>query len=163
MLKETADLSWQADMNTLQQTKLIYSPGHDRGLRQVTDELGIELNLLYRYLITLAIQYLAIGLLVAQEPEYFLQRQTGYHIVALLESAGVALTPRQRRLLAQTESAYGWAERYPAGELGGSHDALRQISHRLSEMDNLSGEEKTVLEVLFMELEERVVRATDGH
>ena len=61
LLKQTAELSWNSDINLLQQAKLIYSPQHNRVVEHAIEELGVEINLLYRYLISLAIQYLAIG------------------------------------------------------------------------------------------------------
>jgi hypothetical protein len=158
LMKETAELSWEADLNRMQQAKLIYSSRHDRVLRHATEELGTELNLLYRYLISLAIQYLAIGLLIARDAQYFLHQQPGHRIVALLQAAGVGLTPQQRTLLGEIENAYAWAERYPFGELGDSHDALRQLTHQLSQMDCLTMEEKQALDALYASLEARAER-----
>lgn len=149
LLKETADLSWRADLNAMQRVKLIYSPHHDHLMRGATEELGVELNLLYRYLISLAIQYLAIGLLIDRDPRYFLQQQPGHRIVSLLQASEVTLTPLQQRLLTQTESAYDWAERYPVGKLGDSHDELRPLTHRLSQLDCLSEVEKASLDALY--------------
>lgn len=156
LLKETAQLSWDADLNMMQRAKLIYSPQHDRVLRHATEELGMELNLLYRYLISLAIQYLAIGLLLDRDPHYFLQHQPGHKIVSLLQASGEELSAQQLELLSGIESAYDWAERYPFGELGDSHDELRQLTHQLSQMDCLTQEEKLALDGLYEQLLERV-------
>jgi hypothetical protein len=162
LLKETADLSWDADLNVMQRAKLIYGPQHDRVLRHATEELGMELNLLYRYLVSLAIQYLAIGLLIDRDPRYFLQQQPGHKIVKLLRASGVALSAQQLELLSSIENAYDWAERYPFGELGDSHDELRQLTHQLSQMDRLTQEEKQALDGLYEHLLERVERRVEA-
>lgn len=152
MLKETAELSWNADIRAVDRVKLMYSPQHDHVLRQATEELGVELNLLYRYLISLAIQYLAIGILIRRDPLYFLEQPPGHKIIVLVEACDIVLTEQQRQLLRTTENAYNWADRYPAGELTDGHDALRQLTHKLSEMDCLNLEEKTVLDELYAAL-----------
>ncbi len=159
-MKETAELSWEADLNAMQRVKLMYSPQHDRVLRHATEELGVELNLLYRYLISLAIQYLAIGLLIHRDPQYFLTQQPGHRIVSLLQASDVAMSAQQQQLLGQVESAYNWADRYPFGKLGDGRDELRQMTHQLSQMDCLTPDEKRALDELYTSLEQRVRRLT---
>jgi hypothetical protein len=149
LLKETAEQSWGANRGVVEQVKLIYGPQQDQALRQSTDELGVELNLLYRYLVSLAIQYLAIGMLVGRDPDHFLRQPPGHRIVALLEACGVVMTPQQRQLLLGIENAYDWAERFPVGELNNGHDELRQLTHQLSVKDCLSAEEKATLDQLY--------------
>jgi hypothetical protein len=112
----------------------------------------MELNLLYRYLISLAIQYLAIGMLIDRDTQYFLQQPPGHKIVALLDACKVEVTHQQRQLLQGIEHAYDWAERYPVGELANGHDELRQLTHQLSAKDCLSVDDKAALEQLYAEL-----------
>lgn len=152
LLQETAEQSWNTNLETARQFKWIYGPHQDRALRQTSDELGMELNLLYRYLISLAIQYLAIGLLIDQNPDYFLQQPPGHKIVALLEACKVVPTPQQRELLQGIENAFNWGERYPVGELAGGHDELRQLTHQLSAQDCLSADDKALLDQLYLSL-----------
>ncbi|MCW8918087.1 MAG: hypothetical protein OQL08_04675 [Gammaproteobacteria bacterium] len=152
LLKETAEQSWGANRAVVEQVKLIYGPQQDRALHQTTDELGVELNLLYRYLVSLAIQYLAIGMLIDRDPSYFLPQPPGHRIVALLETCGVVMTPQQRQLLLEIENAYEWAERFAVGALRNGHDELRQLTHQLSIKDCLSVEEKAALDQLYQTL-----------
>jgi hypothetical protein len=152
VLKETAELCWSSDMGVNDRVKLIYSPHHNRVLSHVTEELGVELNLLYRYLISLAIQYLAIGILIGRDPGVFLQKKPGHKIVALVEACDVEPSAEQRKLLQGIENAYDWAERYPVGELARGDDELRQLTHRISAMDRLSVEEKRTLDELYVSL-----------
>lgn len=152
LLKETAEQSWKANRGVVEQVKLIYGPHQDRALRDTTNELGVELNLLYRYLVSLAIQYLAIGMLIDRDAAYFLQLPPGHKIVALLDACRVVPTPQQRALLQGIENAYDWAERYPVGGLAGGHDELRQLTHQLSAKDCLSTEEKAALDQLYVTL-----------
>ncbi len=154
LLKETADLSWRADLNVMQQARLSYSPYHGRMLRYATEELGIELNLLYRYLISMAIQYLAIGLLVEHNPGYFLQQPPGNRIVSLLQASKVRLTAQQEQLLRQSESANDWAARYPAG----ADDMMHGLAHHLSQTECLNREQKRALDELY----EQLRRMTSG-
>lgn len=152
LLKDTAEQSWDTNLEATAQFKWIYGPHQNRALGQTTDELGMELNLLYRYLISLAIQYLAIGMLIDHDPNYFLQQPPGHKIVALLDACKVAPTPQQRQLLQGIENAYDWGERYPVGGLAGGHDELRQLTHQLSAQDCLSADEKAALEQLYLTL-----------
>lgn len=158
LMKETAELSWNSEINLLQRAKLIYSPQHNRVVRHTIEELGTELNLLYRYLISLAIQYLAIGLLVDRNPQHFLVEQPGHHIVALLQDIDIKLSPQQLELLTEIENAYEWGDRYPFGKLGDGHDELRPLTHQLSQMDVLTLEEKGVLDALY----EKLIRLAEG-
>ena len=160
LMKETAELSWEADLNAMQRVKLMYNPQHDRVIRHATEELGVELNLLYRYLISLAIQYLAIGLLIHRDPQYFLNQPPGHKIVSLLQASDVEMSAQQQELLGQIEHAYEWAERYPVGQLGGAHDELRQLTHQLSQMDCLALDEKRSLDGLYTTLESRARQLT---
>ena len=155
LLKQSAELSWNSDAGLPQQAKLIYSPQQNRVVNHAIEELGVELNLLYRYLISLAIQYLAIGLLIERDSNYFLSEPPGHRIVALLQACDFPLSSQQLKLLKGIEGAYEWGERYPTGDLGNGHDELRLLSHRISKMDCLSPEEKAVLDALYAELEQR--------
>jgi hypothetical protein len=152
LLQETAEQSWNTNIEATGEFKWIYGPQQDRALRQTSDELGMELNLLYRYLISLAIQYLAIGMLIDRDPNYFLQQPPGHKIVALLDACKVAVTPQQRELLQGIENAFDWSERYPVGKLAGGHDELRQLTHQLSAQDSLSADDKVALDQLYLSL-----------
>lgn len=160
LLQETAEQSWDANRSVVEQVKLIYDPQQNRALRQTTDELGMELNLLYRYLISLAIQYLAIGMLIDHDTQYFLQQPPGHKIVALLDACQAEATHQQRQLLQGIENAYDWADRYPVGELARGHDELRQLTHQLSAQDCLSVDDKAALDELYAEL--RTTALTQG-
>jgi hypothetical protein len=154
LLQETAEQSWSANRSVVDPGKLIYGLQQNHALHQTTDELGIELNLLYRYLISLAIQYLAIGMLIDRDTQYFLHQPPGHKIVALLDACQVEATHQQRQLLQGIENAYDWAERYPVGELAGGHDELRQLTHQLSAKDSLSVDDKVALDQLYASLRE---------
>jgi hypothetical protein len=149
LLKKAAETSWATELGASTPMKLIYGPRHDQALEEVTEGLGAELKLLYRYLISLAIQYLAIGILIEREPDFLLRQRPGHHIVSLVEECEVVPTPQQRHLLHDIEQAYGWSERYPAGGLLDSHDELRSLTGQLSGMGSLSGEEKASLDALY--------------
>lgn len=152
LLQETAEQSWNTNIEASGQFKWIYGPNQDRALRQATDDLGKELNLLYRYLISLAIQYLAIGMLIDHDPNYFLHQPPGHKIVPLLDACKVVPTAQQRELLQGIENAYDWGERYPVGELASGHDELRQLTHQLSAQDCLSADDKAALDQLYLSL-----------
>jgi hypothetical protein len=157
LLEETAALSWSADMSTHDQEKLLYSPLHDQLLSHATEELGVELNLLYLYLISLAIQYLAIGILIDRDPHYFMHHQPGHRVLKLVEACDVVPTPLQRRLLKELENAYDWAERYPLSTQGEGHEALRRMTQGLSEMACLNSDEKGALDGLYAALRREAI------
>ncbi len=149
LLKKAAETSWNTEASSSSSMKLIYGPRHDDALEHAVEGLGAELKLLYRYLISLAIQYLAIGILIEREPDFFLRQSPGHHIVDLVEECEVAPSAQQRRLLHDIEQAYSWSERYPAGGLLDAHDELRELTQQLSGMEGLSGEDKASLDALY--------------
>lgn len=149
LLKEAAELGWNSDMGASGRVKLMYSQLNKHVLHHATEDLGVELNLLYRYLISLAIQYLAIGILIDRDPLSFLHKQPGHQIVSLVEACEIEPSAQQRKLLLDIENAYDWADRYPVGELARGRDELRQLTHKISEMDSLSNDEKVTLDELY--------------
>lgn len=158
-LKEIADLSWEADHGVAERVRLLYPPLYDRVVRHATEELGMELDLLYRYLISLAIQHLAIGLLIDRDPQRFLKKPPGHKIIALVEACDITPSEQQKRMLQHTENALNWADRYPAAPFdAGADNTLQSLNRILSGMDHVSNREKAAMDSLYAELEARVVR-----
>jgi hypothetical protein len=158
-LKEIADLSWDADRGVAERVRLLYPPLYDRVVRHATEELGMELDLLYRYLISLAIQHLAIGLLIDRDPRRFLKKPPGHKIIALVEACDITPSEQQKRMLQHTENALDWADRYPGAPFdAGSDNTLQSLNRILSGVDRVTDSEKAAMDSLYAELEARVVQ-----
>jgi hypothetical protein len=156
ILKEAADSCWSADISVKQRVKQIKRFSKDASMVHAAEGAESELNLLYRYLVALAIQYLAIGILIRRDPQRFLKEQPGHHIVSLIEESSVTLSPLQKSVLLNIESYYEWGDRYPqlSGQL--TDPKIRMMTHQMAAQDALSLEDKKALDEVYAKLNEFV-------
>ncbi len=153
-LKQAADMCWDADLSTMQRLKVLRHYAVDTSMLHTVEGAEAELNLLYRYLIALAIQYLAIAILIARDPQHFLSELPGHHIVSLIDACGANLSTAQRRLLTAIEHAYEWEERYP--QLGGklADTGMRLTTQAMAGPDAISQAGKEALDGVYDALSE---------
>jgi hypothetical protein len=154
VLKEAADSCWSADISVKQRVKQLKRFSKEASIIHTAEGAESELNLLYRYLIALAIQYLAIGILIARDPQRFLKEQPGHHIVSLIEESSVTLSPLQKSVLLNIESCYEWGDRYPQLSDQLKDPKIRMITHQMAAQDALSLEDKKALDEVYAKLEE---------
>lgn len=83
--------------------------------------LGGKLAESYAYLIALALEYLAIGVLMARDPEHFRHEAPTHRILDLLSACGVEADPRQAQVLRRIQPALQWSGH---AKLGISSDAV---------------------------------------
>lgn len=149
-LKEIADQSWKAERKVAGRLGLSIEPVDASSM----ETLRMELNFLYRYLISLAIQHLAIGILIARDASRFLYQPPGHKIVALVKACEVTLSKQQEQLLLHTENALGWRNYFPVKvNRSESKDALEGLNRILAEMENMTDDDKASLERLYLKLE----------
>ena len=71
--------------------------------------VGGKLAESYAYLIALALEYLAIGVLMTRDPKHFRPKAPTHRILALLTACGIEPTPRQVEVLRRIEPALQWS------------------------------------------------------
>jgi len=153
-LKDIADQSWKAEHNVIERLNSLIEPAHERQLHYSMVTLRMELNFLYRYLIALAIQHLAIGILMAQDAGRFLHQPPGHKIVELVKACEVTLTRQQEQLLRHTENALGWRNYFPVKLMrSDTKDSLQELNRILTEMEVMTDEEKISLDRLYAGLD----------
>lgn len=112
-LKRASDLTW----SEYESAAAEFKRNPDDFFRKEREDpiLGLDLELFEPalFLLALAIENLAKGLLVTSNPDYFNQEAPTHGVVAYVDQCGVAISEKQRALLGEVEAIIKWKGRYP--------------------------------------------------
>ncbi len=155
-LNRAAELCWTADEAVRERLGQYLEPFVERAVidREVLAEK--ELNLLYFYLACLAIEDLAIGVALIQDPESLLRPRSPSRLGDLMTECGVDLSEPQRRLVAQFDAFYGWSKRFAAPRMRLSPQELMSLKLASAGPDAVTPTDKRELERLFEALHGRI-------
>jgi len=113
-LKRGADLNWEAF-----EKELIHFKSDPDGFLEKEKESGtinvdFELNRVYYFLLGLAVETLAKGILVGRNPKYFSENRNMTHeIQDYVAECGVDFDDKKKKLLEELSIIVKWKGRYP--------------------------------------------------
>ena len=106
----------------------------------------------------LAVEYLAIGLMVHRSPARLVEDPPKHRIRRLLGQCGIGLTTLQEDLLRAVEPVLGWQSRYNLAIPEDLKPAMEGLPAALVDVE-LSETEKSALDALFARVREEYSRA----
>ncbi len=124
--------------------------GHD----PANAALGAKLADSYAYLTALALEYLAIGLLMTRNPRHFLGKPPQHRILDLLDECGIDPDDRQRQVLRRIQPALQWSDH---AKLGVPEKTAAELGSWAHAPGGLTPSEVRTLEPLYDRLQEEFV------
>lgn len=113
-LKRGAELCWEAFEKEWINFKSDPEGFHEREMKSGKTNVDIELTLVYYFLLGLAVETLAKGILVGRDPKYFSKNRNMTHkIQHYIAECDIEFDDKKKKLIEELSIIVKWKGRYP--------------------------------------------------
>jgi hypothetical protein len=151
-LMMAAERCWKADESFQKQIREGRAQLLDSRHLQMRIDAEVELNWLYNILASLALYYIAIGILIHRDQQRFLNESPQENIIALLEECGVEPDTRQRHFLQRVETALSLSEQKQSWTIALDPQQMQIMNQKFAQQEGVTTEDKQSVDALFARL-----------